>query len=145
MACVQARPLWKVAEIAGNRKIRLGIRKRMENAPTPLLLIVISAIFITASQQTFFQLLRGYELPFLELISMARRIRLRCFKSKVMSNNWWERKIYTYIFELSVGMRLWIPFTFALVYVVPDNRRTSLNKRMFSYICISYIHIYIYI
>lgn len=51
-AC-KPRPLWKVAEIARTREIRLGIRKRMRNASTPLLLVVISAIFVITSQQTF--------------------------------------------------------------------------------------------
>lgn len=70
-------PLWKVAEIAGNREIRLGIRKRMKNASTPLPLVVISAIFITASQQTYFP----------TLLSMT----VNCF-----SSNWPLRKAFDF-------------------------------------------------
>lgn len=53
MACVRARPLWKVAEIAGTHEIRLDIRKGMGNALTSPLLIVISVIFVTVNKYIF--------------------------------------------------------------------------------------------
>lgn len=72
MSCVRARPLWKVAEIAGTREIRLGIRKRMGNAFTPLLLVVILAIFVIVNQQTSSVFSYDYKLLSVESVGATK-------------------------------------------------------------------------